>query len=383
MGSLGQSPVSSPSAPYVHPSLSVVLDDPAKGRQVTCISPIRDGEVLLVDAPYALVPAMAMDEPPFYLCSRHECSRRIPKSPLIALTVAPKRTAAVMAAATTAADAVVWCLEEGCPAEVTWCSEECRAQDHRRHQMECPWLRSCGPEIRNLHGDSDFGLLWLIARILINKYLELAWREQPISLASPGTSDTLDQRSDIAPLSVSHFERKGWDAVWNLDGTVATFPTELVERWRGFAERYLTPTGPLGTAGDVADSVVSLICKVETNSFGLYPGVTGEYPVVSLVSRGQYYGGGIYPTAAMFNHACCPNVTHRLDDLGHRIFQANRDIQPGEECCITYFDLVEYMDATSRRDEVSKSWSFRCQCQRCMDEGEFELPHFLKEMAFD
>jgi len=56
------------------------------------------------------------------------------------------------------------------------------------------------------------------------------------------------------------------------------------------------------------DEIVNLICKIELNSFGLYPGVTGQYPVVSTEGRGDYYGGGVYPTAAMFNHSCCPNV---------------------------------------------------------------------------
>ena len=111
----------------------------------------------------------------------------------------------------------------------------------------------------------------------------------------------------------------------------------------------------------------------------------------------------------MFNHSCCPNVslsivgtakiivfqlsvadmslllaqvTHRLGVSGRRIFEASRDINPGEECCISYFDLVEFTDTKNRQVEILKSWSFVCRCQRCVEEGEFEIPHFLKGLEF-
>ncbi|KAJ5247781.1 hypothetical protein N7468_002764 [Penicillium chermesinum] len=31
------------------------------------------------------------------------------------------------------------------------------------------------------------------------------------------------------------------------------------------------------------------------------------------------------------------------------VFTASRDIYPGEECCIAYFDLTQYKDLSSRR----------------------------------
>lgn len=73
-------------------------------------------------------------------------------------------------------------------------------------------------------------------------------------------------------------------------------------------------------------------------------------------------------------------MTHRVDAHGNRIFEADRDIQAEEECCISYFDLYEFQETEARRSEIQKSWSFICGCQRCTDEGEFDLPHFLKEM---
>ena len=266
--------------PYVHQGLAIGVD-PAKGRWVTPKRSLRDGEVLLIDAPYALVPAMLTDEPPFQFCSRHDCNRRFLPG----------------------CERSVSCLRR-CIAEVVWCDEECRARDEKRHAMECAWLKLLSAEIRSKLGDSDFGLLWLIARILITRRIkQQQQRSTHVASTEPGL--TTGQVDDP---STSHFERKGWDAVWNLAGHAGAFSVEQVGRWRRFVRTYLA-VGLLGLDGVDTDEVVNLICKVETNSFGLYPGVTGEYPVTSFVSRGGYYGGGIYPTAAMFNHSCCPNVS--------------------------------------------------------------------------
>lgn len=250
---------------YLHPNLTVDVDE-LKGRQVIASQIINRGEVMIVDTPYALVPGMEPDEPPFHLCSNSDCNRRIPR-------IDKSR---------------VHCLQN-CAAEVAWCNQECRFRDSIRHGMECSWLKYLSPQIRAF-GDFDFGLLWLIARIIIAKQRN-------------GDGEAND--SSGIP-SRDHFQRTGWDAVWNLEGGTDAFPRDRIAYWTHLTETYLGSS--LLGARLTTQETVDLICKVELNSFGLYPGVTGEYPVESFVSRGEYYGGGIYPTAAMFNHACCPNV---------------------------------------------------------------------------
>jgi hypothetical protein len=257
--------------PYVHPHL-IVEHDPLKGRFVTTSGLIRDGETLMIDAPYALVPAMLTDNPPFRLCSRHECNRRI--QPL---------------------EDHVACAE-GCIAEVVWCDEKCRSLDDRRHRFECCWLKQFSTEIRAEYGDSDFGLIWLVARIIILRYLQH-------DIHMPAVTSPVK----LNGITVSHFQKRGWDAMWNLQELDVTFIPDQYGLWKAYAKKYLTAAS-LGfdmATGEVA----TLFGKVDNNSFGLYPGTTGEYPVVSFVSRGEYYGGGVYPTAAMFNHSCCPNVS--------------------------------------------------------------------------
>lgn len=50
------------------------------------------------------------------------------------------------------------------------------------------------------------------------------------------------------------------------------------------------------------------------------------------------------------------------------VFVAGRDIHQGEECCISYFDLAQHVHLDDRREHLSRSFRFICQCSRCVDE---------------
>lgn len=260
------------SLPFIHPHISIFTCE-RKGRLVRPSVALKEGETVLIDAPYALVPGLRADGPPYVLCSRHGCQRRLPSG---------------------SGEREISC-DNACMEEVMWCSEDCRALDRTRHGLECGWLRRCARTIQETHGGSDFLLVWMIARMLIN-------REMAEKLHQPVFQD---QQLGQATNPQTHLERRGWDAVWNLEGTARFFANETVAHWRDLVDSYLSPA-VFGLAFP-AEDIVELICKVETNSFGLYPGITGR--LTATTSRGDYYGGGVWPTAAMFNHACCPNVS--------------------------------------------------------------------------
>lgn len=61
-------------------------------------------------------------------------------------------------------------------------------------------------------------------------------------------------------------------------------------------------------------------------------------------------------------------MIHKPDEQARMVFTASRDIPPGEECCISYFDLTQFTDLTSRREHLRKSFRFVCQCERCVSE---------------
>lgn len=50
------------------------------------------------------------------------------------------------------------------------------------------------------------------------------------------------------------------------------------------------------------------------------------------------------------------------------VFTASRDILPGEECCIAYFDLTRLTDLSARREHLRRSFGFLCRCERCCAE---------------
>ncbi|THC88281.1 hypothetical protein EYZ11_012270 [Aspergillus tanneri] len=136
-------------------------------------------------------------------------------------------------------------------------------------------------------------------------------------------------------------------------------------------KKYLqnTPSLPHGMN---MDEILALVCQEEANSFGFYPRETGIIPFPdSPVHRGIQFAAAVCPRAALANHSCRPNIIHKPDRIGRMVFVASRDIKVGEECCISYFDLTQYVDLRTRREYLQRSFRFLCKCDRCLEE---EIP---------
>jgi len=72
-----------------------------------------------------------------------------------------------------------------------------------------------------------------------------------------------------------------------------------------------------------------------------------------------------FPVGSLFNHSCSPNAT--LYYHGNRqIIRAMRDIQQGEEICITYTDVMN--SRNHRKKILLEKYKFDCHCERCTDE---------------
>lgn len=84
----------------------------------------------------------------------------------------------------------------------------------------------------------------------------------------------------------------------------------------------------------------------------------------------EYMGYALYPTASYFNHSCEPNISKAR--VGRQwIFQADRNIAVGEECCITYMGGDEKdMSRVERRARLQEHWGFTCMCFRCLREDD-------------
>ncbi|KAE8383843.1 hypothetical protein BDV26DRAFT_2221 [Aspergillus bertholletiae] len=315
---------------WIHPRLSQSVD-PIKGRQLRASQPVQKGELLLVDLPYALIPVVDCPEQSDDIrCSNPACHRRVARP--VERVSCPTR----------------------CSAEVVWCNPSCRESDNARHGFECTWLKKYAVSIRSKWGEYDFGMLWLIVRILASRHVELHH--------SPPSDNT----------GPDHFHHSsfgtGWNAIQSFCGSQDSWAHSQVRHWTMLVKKYLG-SSPSLPHGMTANEVLNLICQEEANSFGLYPRETGTFPLPEhAVDRGEQFGAGVYPTAALANHSCSPNIIHKPDNQSRMVFVASKDIAAGEECCISYFDLTKKVDLQARRDHLQGSFRFVCKCDRCVSE---------------
>jgi len=70
---------------------------------------------------------------------------------------------------------------------------------------------------------------------------------------------------------------------------------------------------------------------------------------------------------SFFNHDCEPNASliHPLDPDRCVWFEALREIDPGEEICITYVDQA--MPQEEKQRHLEWAYGFRCTCQACLE----------------
>merc|ERR1740130_2055762 len=75
---------------------------------------------------------------------------------------------------------------------------------------------------------------------------------------------------------------------------------------------------------------------------------------------------GVYGTVSRFNHSCNHNVNNSWQPekgKGMECLHATRDIEPGEELCITYIDL--FLTYAARQQELQRIFKFQCSCEAC------------------
>ncbi|KAL4733925.1 S-adenosyl-L-methionine-dependent methyltransferase [Aspergillus similis] len=296
---------------YIHPS--VVQDyDPRKGRLVRVAAPVPAGTVIMADAPYALVPAV----PP---------------------------------GATMRLSAAICSVVGGYRATRPHVSV---AAGQALHDFECAWLKKHGNQIRQEESEDELAMLWVIMRMLAGRLIESDLRRRLTT-----------GEEDASPYLWSGRFKRGFQVMEAMRGNQEAWPDEKIARWRDLIQKYLHDQ-----RSDLADDeeLLSLICKEESNSFGLYRGATGLPDSLQAQQRGAQYGLACYPRETLCNHSCVPNLKHDADEQGRMVLTTTRDIAADEECCISYFDLTVHVDLSARRKRTRELFTFSCTCERCL-----------------
>ncbi|KAL4814649.1 S-adenosyl-L-methionine-dependent methyltransferase [Aspergillus spinulosporus] len=265
---------------------------------VRVTAPVPAGTVIMADAPYALVPAVPAGSDDALICSNLLCRRRVPRD-----------------------SATSVCCPNYCFQDVVWCDDHCKAAGQAHHEFECAWLRKHGSQIRQEEGEDELAMLWLIMRML---------------------AATVE---DTSPYLWSDRFTRGFQAIEVMRGNQEAWPDEKIAHWKGLTQRYLDDQLS-GVADD--EELLSLICKEESNSYGLYRGATGPPDSLQGQPRGAQYGLACYPGATMYNHSCVPNLKHEPDEQGRMVLTTARDM---------------------RQKITRELFTFSCTCKRCLQEA--------------
>lgn len=254
---------------WIHPYL-VESANPFKGREFRATGSIAKGSCLLIDHPYAIIPVV--DDPSAndnLICSYPDCNQR-------ALGHSERSR-----------------CPQSCTPDVAWCSSACRIADQARHSFECIWLKRYASPIRKKWSEYDFGMLWLVVRLL-------ATRQMQVSL-SPGSKELFNSKTGV-------HSQSNWQRIESLCGSTQTWPRDRVKFWTNLVKRYLQSSDIL--PHDLTkEALLHIICQEEANSFGLYPRETGSSALNDQQDRGEQFAAAVYPVAAIMNHSCSPNVS--------------------------------------------------------------------------
>ncbi|KAK5130578.1 hypothetical protein LTR08_001897 [Meristemomyces frigidus] len=116
---------------------------------------------------------------------------------------------------------------------------------------------------------------------------------------------------------------------------------------------------------DLLPSCTTTVCRALANAgsrnvFGIRSGSDGE----------EYMGYAMYPSASYFNHSCTPGIAKRRTGNVWE-FCTVKEIEAGDECCITYLGGDEKdLTVWERRARLDEVWGFECMCGRCVREAE-------------
>jgi hypothetical protein len=200
------------------------------------------------------------------------------------------------------------------------------------------------------------------ARFCSNRCLELARSQHHCGLFAGCASNDEDE-DDVRTVLLVHELRK--------QGKAKQFDEDLC--WQseldvGFLAR-VAEKASRAMKGDVtAQDVERILGKVRSNSFGIdAPMPEGEFGE-SGEPDVNFLGSASYVEASFFNHTCEPANVVRVRENRRLSFIAVRNVEEGEELCITYINSARHKDNVERQALLHALYLFHCSCRVCVGE---------------
>jgi len=83
--------------------------------------------------------------------------------------------------------------------------------------------------------------------------------------------------------------------------------------------------------------------------------------------KNNLIGVGVYPQASYFNHSCHPGTTRY--NIGKKlVLKSLTPIMPGQEVCENYGQVFYFKNKTDRQKELSGRYWFKCECRACRED---------------
>ncbi|XP_013162421.1 PREDICTED: SET and MYND domain-containing protein 4-like [Papilio xuthus] len=372
---------------YAMPALSDLIEittDQLKGRYAVASMPIKTGDVLLIDQPYA---ACLFHK--YYGTHCQHCLRRLEDC----VEVAPV----------------------GCPkcSGVAFCSVQCKdIAISTYHPYECPFMGlfiGSGMSVLShiaLRMVTQVGLETSLA--IYSKYLsseeisnnevstnprkcKTRNRKERLTRSRMGLgmvsdddvmkeaknsfedkqNELLKRADEIYRLCTHSEKRNGDDYLKRI--VIAMFLTECLKK-SGFFK---------GDENEQQQANVLSICKLiiqnlqllQFNAHEIYETLRGAHMFTG--SKPSYIAVGIYSTGALFNHECSPAVA-RYFEGSKIILRAIRPLEAGEMVSENYGPNVLVRNLAERQKSLACRYWFKCDCLACKEDWPL-----LKQMNFN
>ncbi|XP_063838050.1 SET and MYND domain-containing protein 4 [Ostrinia nubilalis] len=367
------------------PALSKLLkitEEQNKGRYAVASAPIKTGDILLVDSPYA-----ACLHPDNYGTHCLHCFKRLEDCE---------------------DEAPVWCPK--CSA-VVFCSTNCRdTAVSTYHSYECQFL--------DLFIGSGMSMLSQIALRIVtqaglhatlsihSKYLtnevktvdstvlndiegvakksKMKSRKERLNRSKKGlkiftektkeeeTETKVDEKMNYEEkleLKAAQFyslcahseQRRGGDYLKRI--VMAMFLGECLKK-AGFFKK-CEPENLAKAETCICEMIIRNMQILQFNAHEIYETIRGEHSFSG--SKPVYIAVGIYPTGALFNHECYPAVARFF--VGAKIvLQATRPLAAGEMASENYGHHFMMRSLKERQRALACRYWFRCECVACKED---------------